>query len=58
MKLPYNSFIYISLLSLLLAEAPLHSAFTVKSGKIMNKEDVATMSVQEHYSLFAGGVSN
>jgi len=31
--------------------APLQGSFTVKDGKLLNSEDVATMSVQEHYSL-------
>ena len=30
---------------------PLQGAFTVKDGKLLNAEDVATLSVQEHYSL-------
>jgi len=28
----------------------LHAAYTVKEGKLVNKEEVATLSVQEHYS--------
>ncbi len=30
---------------------PLFGAYTVKNGKVMNVEDVATLSVQEHHSL-------
>jgi hypothetical protein len=36
----------------LFATAPfaLHSAYTLKDGKLINKEELATLSVQEHYS--------
>jgi len=36
---------------LIAATVPLVGAYTVKSGKIMHVEDVATLSVQEHHSL-------
>ncbi|MBS0652781.1 MAG: outer membrane protein assembly factor BamD [Verrucomicrobia bacterium] len=38
------------LTSLCLIGLPLQAAYTISNGKLMNSNDVATMSVQEHYS--------
>ena len=43
-------------LSLLVFAAPLSAAYTVKDGKVMNAQEVATMSVQEHYGLLLEAV--
>jgi outer membrane protein assembly factor BamD (BamD/ComL family) len=45
-------------LALILLSVPLSAAFTIKNGKIMNAEVVATMSVQEHYGLLLEAVQN
>lgn len=37
---------------------PLIGAYTVKGGKVMNVEEVATLSVQEHHSLLLEAVQN
>jgi len=44
------------LCTLLLAASPLMAAYTVKNGKVMNVEEVATLSVQEHHSLLLEAV--
>lgn len=41
----------IYLIASALAISPLTAAYTLKSGKLVNTEQVATKSVQEHYSL-------
>lgn len=43
-------------LALLLLAGPLCGAYTVKDGKIFNTQEVATMSVQEHYGLLLEAV--
>jgi outer membrane protein assembly factor BamD (BamD/ComL family) len=43
-------------LALMLLSLPLSAAYTIKNGKVMNEEEVATMSVQEHYSLLLEAV--
>ena len=40
----------------MLFSVPLSAAFTIKDGKVMNVEEVATMSVQEHYGLLLEAV--
>lgn len=42
--------------ALVLLTSPLLSSYTVKGGKILNTEEVATMSVQDHYSLLQEAV--
>ncbi|MBS0647982.1 MAG: outer membrane protein assembly factor BamD [Verrucomicrobia bacterium] len=42
--------------ALVLLAGPLMGAYTVKEGKILNLEEVATMSVQEHYGLLLEAV--
>ena len=42
----------------LLAVAPLTAAYTVKNGKIMDIEEMATLSVQEHHSLLLEAVQD
>lgn len=44
-------FIPLYLTVVCLLEPPLHAAYTISNGKLMNTNDVATLSVQEHYSL-------
>lgn len=41
-----------------LAAAPLVGAYTVKGGKVMNVEEVATLSVQEHHSKLLEAMQN
>lgn len=48
MKKPSLFFLLIS--ALLSAPVASHAAYTFKNGKLIKSEDVATMSVQEHYS--------
>ncbi len=43
-------------LALVLLSAPLTAAYTIKDGKVMNTEEVATMSVQEHWGLLLEAV--
>jgi outer membrane protein assembly factor BamD (BamD/ComL family) len=43
-------------LALMLLTGSLSAAYTVKDGKVMNTEEVATMSVQEHYGLLIEAV--
>jgi outer membrane protein assembly factor BamD (BamD/ComL family) len=43
-------------LALMLLAGPLCGAYTVKDGKIFNTQEVATMSVQEHYGLLLEAV--
>jgi TolA-binding protein len=45
-------------LALILLSLPLSAAYTVKNGKVMNAEQVATMSVQEHYGLLLEAVQS
>jgi len=45
-------------LALMLLSLPLSAAYTIKNGKVMNAEEVATMSVQEHYSLLLEAVQS
>lgn len=40
----------------MLLSVPLSAAYTIKNGKVMNAEEVATMSVQEHYGLLLEAV--
>ena len=37
-------------LSVLLFQLPVHAAYTIKEGRLLNVSELATMSVQEHYS--------
>ncbi len=46
-----NAFILLCLTSACFLGSPLQAAYTVSNGKLMNANDVATLSVQEHYSL-------
>lgn len=43
-------------LALMLLVLPLSAAYTIKDGKVMNEEEVATMSVQEHYGFMLEAV--
>jgi outer membrane protein assembly factor BamD (BamD/ComL family) len=45
-------------LALMLLSVPLSAAYTIKNGKVMNTEEVATMSVQEHYGLLLEAVQS
>lgn len=45
-----KKFLHLSLSLFALAPFALHSAYTVKEGKLVNTEEMATLSVQEHYS--------
>jgi outer membrane protein assembly factor BamD (BamD/ComL family) len=45
-------------LALMLLTLPLSAAYTIKDGKVMNIEEVATMSVQEHYGLLLEAVQS
>ena len=42
---------------LLCSNAPTEGAWTLKDGKLVNVEDVATLSPQEHYSLGADALN-
>lgn len=46
------------LLTVCMAKPPLHAAYTISNGKLMNVNDVATMSVQEHYSAAMDAYQN
>ncbi|HEX2580193.1 MAG TPA: outer membrane protein assembly factor BamD [Rhabdochlamydiaceae bacterium] len=46
------------ILATVLLWLPLFSAYTIKDGKVRNVEEVATMSVQEHYGLLLEAVQN
>jgi outer membrane protein assembly factor BamD (BamD/ComL family) len=43
-------------LALMLLAFPLSASYTIRNGKVMNEEEVATMSVQEHYGLLLEAV--
>jgi outer membrane protein assembly factor BamD (BamD/ComL family) len=43
-------------LALMLLVGPLLGSYTVKDGKILNTQEIATMSVQEHYGLLLEAV--
>jgi outer membrane protein assembly factor BamD (BamD/ComL family) len=45
-------------LAIALLTVPLCGAYTIKGGKVMNEAEVATMSVQEHYSVLLEAVQN
>lgn len=45
-------------LALILFSVPLSASYTIKNGKVMNVEEVATFSVQEHYSLLLEAVQD
>jgi len=45
-------------LALMLLSMPLSAAYTIKNGKVMNAEEVATLSVQEHYGLLLEAVQS
>ena len=45
-------------LALMFLAVPLSAAYTIKEGKVMNVDEVATMSVQEHYGLLLEAVQN
>ncbi len=40
----------------MLLALPLSASYTIKNGKVMNEEEVATMSVQEHYGFMLEAV--
>ncbi len=50
-----KSFFSALFLSLLLASIPTHASYVFKNGKLTRSEEVATMSVQEHYSAAIDG---
>jgi outer membrane protein assembly factor BamD (BamD/ComL family) len=45
-----SPFVYLLVSALLSAPIASHAAYTFKNGKLIKSEEVATMSVQEHYS--------
>jgi len=51
-------FVSFYLTALCLNAFPLHAAYTISNGKFMNTNDVATMSVQEHYSAAMDAYQN
>ncbi len=46
------------LLTVCMAKPPLYAAYTISNGKLMNVNDVASMSVQEHYSAAMDAYQN